>query len=99
MPTKTEQMLPKSGVSRGSFSTYYKYGEKEIYVVGGMKVTNFELLRDFMIFDTQQLTWKTMPKMIEPRNRPGCFKNKEFLYIFCGKNNSVERFIFEENIW
>ena len=34
-----------------------------------------------------------MPDMLQERRDPGCFysKNKEFIYVIGGKNNSVER--------
>ena len=40
-----------------------------------------------------------MPSMLCARNRPGCFKTKEYLYVLEGKTNSTEKFSFKENSW
>ena len=46
-----------------------------------------------MQFDIETREYNYMPDMLEGRRDPGCFfsYNHEYIYVFGGKNNSMER--------
>ena len=73
--------------------------EKYIYVLGGQNDETDEFLDNCAKFDINNLKWTFLPNMLKKRLSPGIFQNKDFLYVFGGKDPSIERFDLQNEIW
>ena len=75
-------MLSSQGRQRVNFGICHYYGERWLYVVGGLSVGGASNKVNWcMRFDVNNLKWQTMPDMIEGRYAPGSFISKDDKYL------------------
>lgn len=68
-------------------------GDEHIFVLGGKDSCTLSIINKCQKFNINTLKWEALPDMNHPRAAAGSFmsQDKQYLYVFGGSHDSVER--------